>query len=191
MNIVDKAIQTQLTNIQAKTGQTLDQLRAVLQQSGLTKHGEIRAMFQRDLGLGYGDANMLTRALRESDAEGTTGVQADALGDPADDLYVGAKAALRPIHDRLLAEIEQLGAFEIAPKKSYLSLRRKKQFAMIGPATNTRVEVGLNMKDVAATARLIEMPSGGMCQYKVNLTDVAEVDAELLAWIKWAYESAG
>jgi hypothetical protein len=191
MNIVDKAIQTQLTNIQAKTGQTLDQLRAVLQQSGLTKHGEIRAMFQRDLGLGYGDANMLTRALRESDAEGTTGVQADAPGDPADSLYTGAKAALRPIHDRLLAEIEQLGAFEIAPKKSYLSLRRKKQFAMIGPATNTRVEVGLNMKDVAATARLIEMPSGGMCQYKVNLTDVAEVDAELLAWIKWAYESAG
>ena len=191
MNIVDKAIQTQLTNIQAKTGQTLDQLRAVLQQSGLTKHGEIRAMFQRDLGLGYGDANMLTRALRESDAEGTAGVQAAAPGNPADSLYTGAKAALRPIHDRLLAEIEQLGAFEIAPKKSYLSLRRKKQFAMIGPATNTRVEVGLNMKDVAATARLIEMPSGGMCQYKVNLTDVAEVDAELLAWIKWAYESAG
>jgi hypothetical protein len=68
-----------------------------------------------------------------------------------------------------MAEIEQLGAFEIAPKKSYLSLRRKKQFAMIGPATNTRVEVGLNMKGVAATARLIEMPSGGMCQYKVTL----------------------
>lgn len=74
MSIVDKAIQTQLTNIQAKTGQTLDQLRAVLQQSGLTKHGEIRAMFQRDLGLGYGDANMLTRALREPDGEGTSAV---------------------------------------------------------------------------------------------------------------------
>jgi len=40
MNIVDKAIQTQLANIQAKTGQTLDQLRALLQQSGLAKHGE-------------------------------------------------------------------------------------------------------------------------------------------------------
>jgi len=191
MNIVDKAIQTQLTNIQAKTGQTLDQLRAVLQRSGLTKHSEIRAMFQRYLGLGHGDANMLTRALRDTDAEGTTDVQAVAPDNPADGLYVGAKAALRPIHDRLMAEIEQLGAFEVAPKKNYLSLRRKKQFAMVGPATNTRVEVGLNMKGVAATARLIEMPSGGMCQYNVNITDVGEVDAELLAWIKRAYESAG
>lgn len=191
MNIVDKAIQTQLTNIQAKTGQTLDQLRAVLQRSSLTKHGEIRAMFQRDLGLGYGDANMLTRALLATDAEGTTGAQAAAPDNPADSRYTGAKAALRPIHDRLMAEIEQLGVFEIAPKKSYLSLRRKKQFAMVGPATNTRVEVGLNMKGVAPTARLTEMPSGGMCQYKVNLTDVADVDGELLAWITRAYESAG
>lgn len=191
MSVVDKAIQTQLTNIQAKTGQTLDQLRIVLQQSGLTKHGEIRAMFQRDLGLGYGDANMLTRALLAMDAEGTTDAEAAAPDNPANSLYTGAKAALRPIHDRLMAEIEQLGVFEIAPKKSYLSLRRKKQFAMVGPATNTRVEVGLNMKGVAATARLIEMPSGGMCQYKVNLTNAADVDAELLAWIKRAYESAG
>lgn len=191
MSIVDKAIQTQLTNIQAKTGQTLDQLRAVLQQSGLTKHGEIRTMFQRDLGLGYGDANMLTRALLDTDAEGTTGAQASKHGNPADSLYTGTRAALRPIHDRLMAEIDRLGDFEVAPKKSYLSLRRKKQFAMVGPATNTRVEVGLNIKGVAATARLIEMPSGGMCQYKVNLTDVADVDAELLAWITRAYESAG
>lgn len=191
MSIVDKAIQTQLTNIQAKTGQTFEQLRAVMEQSGLTKHGEIRAMFQRDLGLGYGDANTLTRALLNTDAEGPAGAHAAAPEKPADSLYTGAKAALRPIHDRLMAEIEQLGTFEIAPKKSYLSLRRKKQFAMVGPATNTRVEVGLNMKSVAATARLIEMPSGGMCQYKVNLTGVGDVDAELLAWIKQAYESAG
>ena len=47
------------------------------------------------------------------------------------------------------------------------------------------------MKDVPATTRLVELPSGGMCQYKVNLTDIADVDAELLAWIKRAYESAG
>ncbi|MDQ2996811.1 MAG: DUF5655 domain-containing protein [Chloroflexota bacterium] len=191
MNVVDKAIETQLKNIQAKTGKTLDELRAVIQQSALTKHGQIRAMFQRDLGLGYGDANMLAQVLRDTAGERLTAAPAAPPDELANILYAGAKAALRPIHDQLMAGIEQLGAYEIAPKKGYLSLRRSKQFAMIGPATNTRVEVGLNMKGGAATERLVEMPSGSMCNYKVKLTDVAEVDAELMAWIKRAYESAG
>jgi uncharacterized protein DUF5655/uncharacterized protein DUF4287 len=191
MSAVDKAMQTQLTNIQTRTGKSLDELRAVLQQSGLAKHSEIRAMFQRDLGLGYGDANMLAQVLRDAAGGSSNAAQAATPDNVVNDLYAGAKAGLRPIHDRLMAEIEQLGAFELAPKKGYLSLRRKKQFAMIGPATNTRVEVGLNMKGVDATARLAEMPGGSMCNYKVKVTDVAEVDAELIAWLKQAYESAG
>jgi hypothetical protein len=191
MNVVDKAIETQLKNIQAKTGKTLDELRAVMQHSGLTKHGEIRAMFQRDLGLGYGDSNTLAQILRDTSGERLADAPAAAPDDVVNALYAGAKAGLRPIHDQLMAEIEQLGACEISPKKGYLSLRRSKQFAMIGPATNTRVEVGLNMKGVTATDRLAAMPSGSMCNYKVKVTDVAEVDAELMAWIKQAYDSAG
>ena len=72
-----------------------------------------------------------------------------------------------------------------------MSLRRKKQFAMVGPATNTRLEVGLNMKDIAGTPRLEAQKAGGMCQFKVKLTAPAEVDAELLAWIRRAYDAAG
>ena len=86
--------------------------------------------------------------------------------------------------------IHKFGKFEIAPKKAYVSLRRKKQFAMIGPATKTRVEVGLNMKGVQATERLVVEPPGRMCRYKVKLTDPEGVDTELLAWIRQAYESA-
>ena len=134
---------------------------------------------------------MLAQVLRDTAGGGSNAVQAQTPDDVVNALYTGAKTGLRPIHDRLMAEIEQLGAFEIAPKKGYLSLRRKKQFAMIGPTTNTRVEVGLNMQNVDATTRLAEMPGGSMCNYKVKVTDVAEVDAELIAWIKQAYESAG
>src|SRR6185436_9543339 len=97
-----------------------------------------------------------------------------------DGLYSDKKAHLRPIHDRLMAEIEKLGEFEVAPKKTYVSLRRRKQFAMIGPASQTRVEVGLNMKGVPPTARLVALPEGGMCQYKVNVTTTEEVDPELI-----------
>ncbi len=114
-----------------------------------------------------------------------------STGDVLDGIYSGAKAGLRPIHDALMAVIEPLGAFEIAPKKGYVSLRRKKQFVMIGPATNTRVELGLNMKGVAATARLEALPAGGMCQYRVQMGSAAEVDGDVVAWIEQAYEAAG
>ena len=160
MSAVDKAMQTQLNNIQTKTGKTLDELRAVMQQSGLTKHSEIRALFQRDLGIGYGDANTLAHVLRDTEGERLNTAQAATPDDVVNAIYTGAKAALRPIHEALMAAIEQFGTFEIAPKKGYLSLRRKKQFAMIGPATNSRIEVGLNMKGMIGTVRrAIQTPS--------------------------------
>jgi hypothetical protein len=189
MNDVEKAIQTQLKNIETRSGKSLDELGAMVRRSGLEKHGEIRDMLKRDVGLGHGDANTLTHYVLQSRGAGA-GVP--ACGDlPVDELYAGAKSALRPIHDKLMAAIHGFGEFEISPKKTYLSLRRKRQFAMIGPATNTRVEVGLNMKDVAGGERLTQLPPGGMCQYKVKVTSVQEVDKELLGWIRKAYDSAG
>jgi hypothetical protein len=107
------------------------------------------------------------------------------------EIYSGPKAALRPIHNAFMAGIAKFGEFEIAPKKTYLSLRRKKQFAMIGPATNSRVEVGLNMKGIEPTGRLVAMPPGGMCNYVIKLTAADQVDAEVVAWIRMAYDAAG
>lgn len=186
MSSPEKALETQLANIESRTGKSLDDLYALLKASGLTKHGQLRDLLKRDHGIGHGDANTLVHMYLKS-AEPA----ASASGDVLDVLYAGPKAHLRAIHDRLMAGINGFGPFEVAPKKSYVSLRRKKQFAMIGPAARTRVEVGLNMKGVEATSRLRAMPPGGMCQYKVDVTDPAEVDAELIGWIKQAYDSAG
>jgi hypothetical protein len=187
---VEKALATQLRNIQAKTGKTLDELGAVVRASGLTKHGEIRDMLKRDLGLGHGDANTLVHAVLKSD--GGSAAREKGLSSEAvlDEIYSGAKAALRPIHDKLMARVNQFGEFDVAPKKGYVSLRRKKQFAMIGPATNTRVEVGLNIKGLKPDARLVELPPKGMCDYKVKLTTPEEVDDELMAWIQQAFEAS-
>lgn len=190
MSIIDQAFQTQLRNIQAKTGKTLEELTAVVHASGLSKHGEIREMLKKTLGLGHGDANTLVHyALKTSAAFGED--PAAKPGDAVlDEIYTGPKAALRPVHEKLMAAIQGFGEFEIAPKKGYVSLRRKKQFAMIGPATNTRVEVGLNLKSAAGGARLEEQPAKGMCSHKVKLTEAAQVDAELLGWIRQAFDGA-
>ena len=184
MSSVEQALQTQLKNIEKRTGKSLAELAAIVRASGLMKHGEIRDMLKRDLGMGHGDANTLVHHVLKGETA------APAAADPLDEIYTGPKAALRPIHEKLMAAISAFGPFEIAPKKGYVSLRRKKQFATIGPATNTRVEVGLNMKGVPGAGRLEELPAGQMCSHRVKVTDAAQADGELVAWLRQAYDGA-
>ncbi len=186
---IDAAVQTQLSNIQKKTGKTLDQLYSWLGSTGLAKHGQLRDAAKNELGLGHGDANTLvTLFLRSTGASAAPAATADAA---VDEIYAGPKASLRPVHDRVMAAVAGFGEFEIAPKKTYLSLRRKKQFAMVGPATKTQVEIGINAKDLAGGDRLMVQKPGGMCQYKVRIASPDEVDDELVGWIRAAYDAAG
>ena len=179
------SLATQLRNIESKTGKTLAQLRELVASSGLAKHGELRSMLIERLGLGYGDANTLAHMAKAESAAPSA-----AAVDPLDTIYAGNKAALRPLHQKLMSKIEAFGEFEIAPKKGYVSLRRKKQFAMLGPATQTQIELGLNAKGLPADARLKAMPAGGMCQYTLRLSSVAEIDAKVIAWVRTAFDAA-
>ena len=187
---LDKAVATQLANITRRTGKSLDDFAAIMRASGLTKHGELRDFLKTEHALGHGDANTIVHLVLNppaASAPAGTGV------DPAvvDAIYTGPKAGLRPVHDRLMQELAAFGDFEIAPKKGYLSFRRKKQFAMFGPATNSKVEIGFNMKGVEPTDRLVAVPPGGMCNYKLRLGDASEVDADVVRWLRTAYDSAG
>ncbi len=181
----DTAAASQLRHIEEKTGKSLQQLCELIASSGLTKVAEQRKMLMDQLGLGYGDANTLALSAKAAANPPASGA------DPIDAIYSGNKASLRPLHDRLMSEIAKLGEFERAPKKSYLSMRRKKQFAMLGPATKDAVELGLNVRDLPTAPRLKVIPPGGMCQYAVRISTPAEIDAELLGWIRSAYEAAG
>jgi len=183
---VQKATATQLKNIEVRCGQTIEQLKTLVHSSGLSKHSEIINLLKTDLGLGHGDANLIAHVAKAVAQE-----QAESAADPLDVLYCGPKAALRPIHESLLAHLTGLVAFESAPKQKYISYRRKKQFLMVGPATNSRVELGLNIKALPVSERLEALPAGQMCNFRIKLTDPTQVDAELLVWIKAAFEAAG
>lgn len=183
---IDKALATQLANIEKRTGRTLAELGAIVKSSGLEKHGELVAMLKRDLGMGHGDANTLVHVAKRA-----AGPAAPPASDPLDGIYAGAKAALRPVHERLMAGIGAFGAFEVAPKKGYVSLRRKKQFATIGPATKSEVEIGLNAKDERVAGVFTRLPPGGMCQFRARIASVDAVDDALLAAIRIGYDEAG
>jgi hypothetical protein len=190
MSSVERAKLTQIANIQKKTGKSMDELTALIQSSGLDKHGEIRSMLMQKLGLSYGDAHNLVLFVLKTDAQLTAKEKGLSTSEVLDEIYSGPKASLRPIHEKLINAIQQFGEFEIAPKKGYVSLRRKRQFAMLGPATNTRFELGINIKSLEDNERLIAQPAGSMCNYKVKLTDVRQVDETVLGWIRKAYEVA-
>ncbi len=110
---------------------------------------------------------------------------------PLDAIYAGPKAALRPILEKFLAALAPFGPFEITPKKANVSLRRKKQFAVIGPATNSRIEIGFNMPALDAGPRLEAVPPGGMCPDRVKATAAEQIDNDLPEWARRAYDSAG
>lgn len=188
---MDKATATQMANIQKKTGKTLAELTAAIKRSGKSKHGEIRDWLKESYGLGHGDANTLTHVALKSDGASAAKAKGASTEDVLAEIYAGKKAHLRPIHDKLMLAINGFGEFEIAPKKGYVSLRRKKQFAMLGPKTNERFELGLNLKDDIKDARLKPVPPAGMCQYIAPLTSADEVDDKIIAYVRRAYDAAG
>jgi hypothetical protein len=134
---------------------------------------------------------MLVHYAQHSDGQSAAEAARLSTEDVLGGNYSGSKTALRPLHAAVMASIQEFGPFEIVPKKGYVSLRRKRQFAMLGPGTKGRLELGLKMKGVETGDRLEALPPGGMCQYRVFLTRTGEMNDELLGWIKTAYESAG
>lgn len=180
---VDAATQTMIDNLPAKTGRSLDEWFAVLDAAGLEKHGQAMALLKGEHGMSHGFANLVALRHRARDAGPVT---ADDLVDAQ---YAGAKAALRPVLDRLVSAATSFGDdVEVAPKKTGVSLRRRKQFALVEAASAKRVAVGLNLADAPATERL--KAAGGMCTHRVDVASLDEVDDELLGWLRDAYAIA-
>ncbi len=183
----EEMLKAMIENLPKTTGKSLDEWRKIVAATGLTKHGEIVKHLKAEYGIGHGYANQIAlRALAPADGEDRN---PDAMLDAQ---YAGAKSALRPIYEAIAAAAKQLGKdVEISPKKTYVSLRAAKQFAIVQPSTATRVDVGLCLKGMRATPRL--EPAGSfnaMVSHRVRIESVKQVDAELTAWLKAAYEAA-
>ena len=185
MATTEDAAATMLRNLRAKTGKSLDEWIVILAQSALDKHGEMVKYLKSEHGVTHGFANFIVTHFRKQ-------VEPQVV-DLVASQYSGAKANLKPVYDKLSKAVAKFGNdVELAPKKAYVSLRRKKQFGLIQPSTKTRVDIGLNLPDAAPTARLEKSGSfNAMVSHRVRVESVNEVDAELIDWLKRAYKNAG
>ena len=177
-----------IANFPEKTGKPLEAWLKIAAKTGLEKHGEIVSFLKKEHGMGHGFAGLVATKLREQRSGGPV-----ASTDLVTAQYSGPKEPLKPIYDAIVAAVKKFGAdVEISPKKAYVSLRRKKQFGLVQPSTRTRVDLGLNLKGKKTTKRLEASGSfNSMCSHRVRLAKKGDVDAELKAWLKEAYEAAG
>lgn len=176
-----------LASLEEKTGKPIAHWVTVAKKSGLTKHMQILKYLKDEHGLRYGHAN--TVAFK---ALGTDAASAASDTELVDGMFKG-KEHFRKLHDKLAKSIKAFGKdVELAPKKSYVSVRRAKQFAILQPSTKSRFDVGINLKGKPGAGRLeVGGAFNGMVSHRVALTDANDVDPELIGWLKEAYEAAG
>src|SRR5258708_11603707 len=192
MSTVDEGLETQIRNIEQQYGNPLSEWIALIKESGVTKHTDMVAMLKSQYGMSHVAAHRVALKGREADAASIVKAAEASGRDPVAELYSGKKAGLKPLHDALMTVITTFGDdIELAPKKGYLSLRRKKQFAMIQPTT-TRIDLGLILKDLPATERLESAASfNALFTHRVRVNTINDVDPQVIAWLKQAYYLAG
>ena len=180
---MDKALQTMISNMPEKTGKSLAEWTKILKAKAFEKHGEAMNFLKGEHGVTHGFANMIIKLSKDTNASADDLVNAQYKG----------KEILLPIYHKLITVVHSFGADVVkTPKKTTVSIIRKKQFALIKPATKSRIDLGLKLKDVPTTDRLGSSgPFGTMCTHRVQLTHVDQVDDQLTSWLKETYEKAG
>ena len=199
----DEMVESMIANLEEKTGKGLEEWIAIVHGSGFEKHGQQVSFLKQTYGIGHGYANLVAHKAREAGASGgSSGVGAPAaapadagaaLAALVDAQYAGAKAGLRPWYDAILRAVEGFGGdVEVAPKKTYVSFRRKRQFALVQPSTKTRLDVGLRLDAVEPSGRLEASGSfNTIVSHRVRVESADEVDEQLVGWLRAAYDDAG
>lgn len=179
---MDKALQTMIDNMPSKTGKSLEEWTKILQTKDFAKHGEAVKFLKTEHAVTHGFANTIV-TLSKNDQSSSN----DLLSTQ----YKG-KESLKPIYDKLVEEISKFGDdITTTPKKASVSLIRKRQFALIKPATKTRIDLGLKIKDKPASGRLENSgPFGAMCTHRIQLTSTDAIDEQVISWIKEAYSKS-
>lgn len=159
-------------------------------ETDLTRDAGWKLVYDRGLrGVASAYIDDTWSAIRFRPVEHATGAEA------IDAQYAGDKAELRPIFEAIDAAVFDFGDdVERQVRKAYVAYARGKQFAAVQPSTRTRVDVGLKLPDAPASDRLVAAPGkvgGGSMTHKVSLYGVDDVNNDLVAWLRQAYEGVG
>src|SRR4051812_31666840 len=165
-------------NLPAKTGRTFEEWVSLAKKQKPASRAESIAWLKSKHKLGTVTAMFIA-------AEATGSSVMAAYADEAalvDAMYSGEKAALRPIYDRLAQTARKLGKdVTLTVCKTYVGMRRARMFALVKPATKSRVDLGLALPGVAAAGRLGKATrsiGNERITHAIGIASAKEIDAE-------------
>ena len=169
-----------LKNIEEKTGLEPQVIIDDVKAQNLEKHNLKIAFIKEKYGLSHGFANLL--ALRSKEVTSYS-----SESNLIENQYRG-KEELLPIYQEISNFLLSLKGTELAPKKAYVSVRAKKQYAIIQPSTKKRIDIGVNFpKDVK-----VALDSSGsfnsMVSNRIRIQKLEDFSSVVKEYLIKAYE---
>ena len=180
--------QAYMDTIKAKTGKSPEDFKVLAEEKGLVEYRPLLAWLKSDFGLGQGHANAMAHVILE-----TFETKAKlTLDERIANLFAGGKAVWRKPFDALVESVKQFGPdVNLDTTDTYISLLRGNRKFAIVQVTAKRFDVGIKRKGVPATGRFTESGKwNAMVTHRVQITDAAQIDEELVSWLQQAYANA-
>jgi hypothetical protein len=147
---------------------------------------ERREWLKTEHGLGTNYAGWLAERAEGKGEDGDPDAYLRAAEGYVEKMFAGPKESLRPIYDALLKlGLAMSKDVKACPCQTMVPFYRKHVFAQIKPTTQTRIDLGLALKDLKATGRLID--TGGFAKkdritHRIPITSLADIDDEVKSW---------
>ncbi|MGY2895703.1 DUF4287 domain-containing protein [Deinococcus sp. UYEF24] len=182
------SFQAYLDTVKAQTGKSVADFKTLATEKGLCKHGETVKWLKDDFALGHGHATAVTAALLK------TGHVTTPLDSKVNALFSGKKAVWKDSYEALSDLVKGFGDdVNVAPTDTYVSLLRgpkRDKIAIVQPGA-AFLDIGIKRKGVDATERFEAAGHwNSMVTHRVRITDPAQIDTEVLDWLRAGYEGA-
>jgi hypothetical protein len=174
--------------IKEKTGKTPEDFKVLAEKKGFlkpgVKAGEIVTWLKEDYGLGRGHAMALVLVLKQANSPKQT------TNSRIDKLFAGSKSRWRKTYDGLLEKITRFGSdVTVSPTDSYIGILRKGRKFAIVQVISDRFNIGIKLKGVPSNGRLGEAGTwNAMVTHRVRIEDPTQIDAEVISWLRQAYD---
>ena len=189
-------VQSWLVSLPEKTGRSLDEWIRLVEEEGPATDQERRDWLKAQHGLGTNSAWWIVdRVAGRGREDSDPAAYLQAAEGYVSAMFSGKRAALRPIYDMLLKLSLSLGDdVKVCPCQTIVPLYRRHVFAQIKPASHTRIDLGLSLKDTPTPERLID--TGGLAQkdritHRIAIASTADIDTEVKHWLRFAYDIDG